>query len=198
MKSTNNKLGGSSNPPQFTPTFVVKKKLRFQAASAGTFVLQTISLGDLWCVAATATSAYQLASHCRLRKIEVWGPMSSSLVPVSVVLDWTGGSAGAFGKSNRVSDTSMSSMSPAHIISKPPPGSQIAQWQDSTSGNELCRLTVPSGAVIDVTIDMALRDNAAVSAVVAAVAGATVGANYIRALDNQTGSVLAPIGYSTI
>ncbi len=198
MKSSNQKLAGSSNPPQFTPTFVVKKKLRFQAASAGTFVLQTNSLGDLWCVAATATSAYQLASHVRLRKIECWGPMASSLVPVTCTLDWTGASAGTFGKSNRVSDTSMSSVSPAHIVSRPPPASQLAQWQSSTSGTELCRLTVPSGAVIDVTLDMALRDDATASAVIAAVAGATVGANYIRALDNQTGSVLAPIGYSTI
>ena len=187
------------NPPQFIPTFVLKKKLRFQAGSASTYVLTTKSFGDLWCVAATATSAYQLASHVRLKKIEVWAPMAADLVPVSVVLDWTGSSsAGSFGKSNRVSDTSMSSVAAAHIASKPPAESQISQWQDANSTNELCRLTLPGGAVIDVTYDLALRDNAAAQTVSAAVAGATVGANYIRALDNQTGLSLTPVGYSTI
>lgn len=194
-------LGSSKFPPQFTPSFLImRKKLRFQAASASTTTITPENLGDLWCVAATATSAYQLASNVRLRKIEMWGPMTDTLVPVSVRIDWTGSAGpGSFGKSNRVSDTSMGSMEPAHVVSRPPPDTQIGQWlnaQDATTN--LCLITYPANAIIDVTYDLVVRDNGTAYAVGGAVAGATVGANYVRALDSVTGSILVPVDMQTI
>jgi len=199
MKNNSNSSGGNiSHPPQFVPTFVLKKKLRFNATAASTRTLTAASLGDLWCAAATTTSAYQLASHVRLRKIEIWGPMASDLVPVSVQIDWTGSTVGGFGKSNRVSDTSMGATQPAHISSSPPPNSQIAQWMAANATNEICRIIVPVGAVIDVTYDLALRDDASAAAVTGAVAGATVGALYVRPLDSVTNTTLPPVGYSSV
>ncbi len=192
---------GTRFPPQFTPTFtVMRKKLRFNATSASTTTIAPVNLGDLWCAAATTTSAYQLASNVRLREIEIWGPMASDLVPVSVRIDWTGSAGpGSFGKSNRVSDTSMGSMEPAHVRSSPPRGTQIAQWLNAQDGTtNLCLITYPDNAVIDVTYDVVVRDNGTAYQVSGAVAGATVGANYVRALDSPTGTILVPVDIATI
>lgn len=200
----NRSRGGISHPPAFVPTFIVHKKLRFQANQAATpgspLVLSIKSFGDLWCSAATATSAYQLASHVRLKKIEMWGPMASDLVPVTVQVDWTGSSAlGGFGKSNRVSDTSMGSTEPAHLASSPPPAAQISQWTQCSSTNEVCRLVFPDKTVIDVTLDLVIRDDASTQSVTGVVSGAAVGANYVRSLDSTAGtSNVQPVSLATI
>ncbi len=202
MKPNNNSRPRSSiipRPPQFTSSFIVRKKLRFKAAAAGTTALTPASFGDLWCVAATATSAYQLAQFVRLRKIEMWGPMASDLVPVTVSCDWTGSAnPGTFGRSNRVSDTSIGASEPAYISTSPPAGTQISEWLASNSPQALCSLTYPLGTVIDVTYELVVRDDGTANAVTGAVAGATVGANYVRALDSVSATNLVPISYSTI
>lgn len=191
--------GGSVHPQPFQPSFVLKKKIRFKAVAAATTTLTFNDLYDLWCVAATTTSAYRIASAIRVRKIEIWGPMASDLVPVTVVVDWTGSTtSGSFGKSNRVSDTSMGSAEPAHLVTRPPPGSQIAQWLTGGSTTTICSLTYPLGSVIDLSYELVARDDGTAQSVASAVAGATVGANYIRALDSTSGTNLVPVSYSTI
>lgn len=196
-----------SHPPQFVPTYVVHKKLRFKAVAAATEASPTAlyikSFGDLWCTAATTTSAYQLASHTRLKKIEMWGPMASDLVPVTVSCDWTGStSPGFMGRSNRVSDTSLGSTEPAHLVTRPPPGAQISQWSSSQIAlgptSEVCRLVYPANTVIDITYDLVVRDDASAVNVFGTVVGATVGANYVRSLDSLTGANLPPVSIATI
>lgn len=179
---------------------MLKKKLRFKAtAASASTVLTAKSFADLLCVAATTTSAYAMASHTRLRKIEMWGPMASDLVPVTVTIDWIGSStSGGFGKSNRVSDTSMGSAEPAHLVARPPPGSQIAEWLQGSSSNNVVQLVFPANTIIDLTYELVMFDDASTSAVTGAVAGATVGANYVRSLDSVTGSNLPPVAYATI
>lgn len=190
---------GISHPPQFTSSFVLKKRLRFQAVAAATATnIRSRDLGDLWCVATSAIAASQLASHVRLRKVEMWGPMSSSLAPVTVLIDWIGSTIGGFGKSNRVSDTSMGSTEPAHLVSRPPPGSQIAQWQLATQNSPICALTCPAGTIVDIIYDLVVLDDGTANAVLGAVAGATPGANYVRSLESSTGTNFPPISYSTI
>lgn len=191
--------GSIPHPPQFTPSFVLKKRLRFSAVAASTTTLTPQNLGDLWCVAATTTSAYQIAQSVRLKKIEIWGPMASDLVPVTVSVDWTGSTVpGLFGKSNRVSDTSMGSTEPSYITTKPPAGSQIAQWLSASDTQNLCKLTYPLGAIIDIHYEFVARDDGAAVAVSGAVAGATVGVNYVRSLDSVTATNLVPLSYPTI
>lgn len=201
MKSirNNNSRIGISHPEPFQPSFVLKKRLRFKAVAAATTTLTFNDLFDLWCMAATTTSAYRLAQAFRVKKIEVWGPMASDLVPVTVSCDWTGSTtSGSFGKSNRVSDTSMGSTEPAHLSSRPPAGSQIAQWITGGSTTPFCILTYPLGSVVDLTYEIVCRDDGTAQSVASAVAGATVGANYVRALDSTSGVNLIPISYSTI
>jgi len=168
--------------------------------AASSTTLRVRDFCDLWCVAATATSAYQLASHVRVKKIEMWAPMASDLVPVTISCDWSGStSAGVYGKSNRVSDTSIGSSDGAHIVTRPPAGSQIAQWISTAGGTlTLCDLSYPINTIIDVTYELVVKDDGAATAVTGAVAGATVGANYIRSLDSGSATNLVPLSYSTI
>jgi hypothetical protein len=188
------------SPPSLTTSLSVGHTFRFQAvaASAG-FTFTTTFLGDLMCVAATTTSAYQLANAVKLRKIEMWGPPSSSLVPVTVSADFAGSTSGAYGPSRIRSDTSVGATRVAHLVVKPPKDSQVSQWQSAISGNQLATLVFPAGAIIDIHYTMTVRDTASVQAVTGAVAGATVGQVYVRALDSPSGTAnLPPISYITI
>lgn len=189
------------HPPQYVPTFEVRRKLRFQASSASVATITSQDLGDLWCVATGTTSATQLAEYIRVEKIEMWGPMASDLVPVTVSVDWTGSTAvgGLFGKSNRVSDTSMGSSEPAHVLSKVPPHSQIGQYQSvEVPSLPIMVLTFPDNTVIDLTMSIIVRDDGTATAVGAAVVGATPGANYLRSLDSNSTNALLPVSYPTI
>jgi len=191
-------LVGSVHPPQFTSTFIVRRKLRFKATafSAGDTVT-FISLGDLWCNTPTAATGYQMSNYVRIRKIEMWAPMAADLIPVTCSVEWVGGGAGLLGKSNIVSDTSMGSGEPAHVVTRPPAGSQIAEWQTTTGANAF-KLVYPANTIIDLSIDFVVRDDASAVAVTGVVAGATVGASYIRALNSSVNNNLVPLSTATI
>lgn len=188
-----------SHPRSFQPTFSLTKKFRFQTTSAATTSVLIKDLGDLWCVAVNTTSAVQLAEYVRVRKIEMWGPMASSLSPVTVTIDWVGSTtAGTFGKSTRISDTSIGSSEPAHVKSRPPEDSQISEWLSAANTAVICSLTYPIGTIIDLTYDIVIRDDASTLIVTGAVAGATIGANYVRSLASSSTATLPPLAYATI
>jgi len=186
-------------PDQFVPTVAVNHRFRFVATAARAADTLTVkSLGDLHCVAATATTAFQLAHFIKIKKIEVWGPPAGTSTTATVSVDWQAPNAGSFGTSGRVSDTSMGSTECAHVVTRPPKGSQIAQWQEASSTNGLCVLAYPLGTIIDVTYSYMMRDDATVQAVTTAPVGATAGANYVRALNSPVDANLVPVSYATI
>ncbi len=193
-----NSGAGSAQPLSFKPTIQVDHKFRFQANAAGTSTISTVSLGDLLCVAATTTSAYQIAKSVRIRRVEMWGPPASNLTPVTVSLEWADGSAGTYGNSIKISDTSVGSTRVAHLNAKPPKSTQTSMWQSATSGNNLFTLIYPSGAIIDVHYSMTVQEDAGATAVTGAVAGATVGQVYVRSLDSPSATILIPVSYLTI
>ncbi len=192
-------MGGSLAPPQFTSSISIGKVFRFQASAAGSVSVTGQSLGDLLCQAATATSAYQMASAVRIRRVEIWGPPSSTLTPVTVTCEFAGASAGSFGPSQVKSDTSVGATRVAHVVASPPRDSQASQWQSSSSTGVLFVLTYPSGAIIDIHYSFTMQDRTGATAVTGAVAGATVGQVYLRSLDSVTSSaVLVPLSFITI
>ena len=186
------------HPQQFSPTRVIKCRYRFKATalSAGDSITG-VSILDILCVATGAAAASQLGNFFRMRKVEIWGPMAQDLVPVTVQVEWPSTGAGAFGKSVVHSDTSMGSSEPAHVISRPPPNSQATQWM-ATTASILMIVKYPANAIIDFTYDLVLRDDASNTAVTGAVAGATVGALYVRALNSPTNNNLVPVSVATI
>ncbi len=176
-------------------------RYRFKAVAARSLAagdqLTGASFLDMFCVATGAAAAYQLANYFRVRKIEIWGPMASDLAPVTVSVEWNGTTAGAYGKSVVVTDTSMGSSEPAHVVARPPPGSQVAMWLGSGSPL-IAKLSYPANSIVDVSFDAVFRDEGTAVSVTGAVAGATTGALYVRALNSPVDNNLVPVGVATI
>lgn len=148
-------------------------------------------------VSTTLTSG--LAEYIRVRKIEMWGPPASTLIPVTVACDWTGSTstAGVYGKSVRISDTSIGSTSAAHISTKPPKDAQISQWLSSASTITIASLTYPVNTVVDLVFDMIINDSSLVQQQ-RTVAGAVQGVIYTAALDYASNGYLVPVALPTI
>ncbi len=188
-----------THPPAIPTTITVGRTLRFRAASAGTYTVTFQDLGDLLCVAATATSAYQLASNVRLRRIEVWAPMASDLVPVTTSVEFPLSAGVVAGNSVIHSDTSMGSNSPAHVRCRPPRLTLDGFQQIANNSNPAFKLVVPANSIIDVSMTLTIRDDGSTNPVTGAVAGATVGATYCRALSSTSSTTaLPPISLATI
>ncbi len=191
--------GGSLAPPQITTSISVGHVFRFQTTAAGSYSISGQSLGDLICMATSATAAYQLTSAVRLSRIEMWGTPSSSFAPVTVSCDFRGTTAGTFGPSRLMSDTSVGSTRVAHLVAQPPRDSQASQWQSASSTGVIGTISYPAGCVIDIHYALTLNDNAGVQSVTGTVAGATVGQLYVRSLDsNNSTAVIQPLSYITI
>ncbi len=189
---------GDAAPQQLTIPVVVGKVFRFKATGASTgSVIKVSDISDLLCMAATATSAYALASAIRVTKVEMWGPMDSTLAPVTVSCDFAGQTAGSVGPSSLKSDTSLGTRG-AHLVAKPPKDSQASLWQPNNSSSTLFTLIFPAGAIVDLHYSFVIQESAGATAVTAAVAAATVGQVYLRKLDSSGTAVLAPVSYISI
>lgn len=188
-----------SHPPPFTPSITVSKHQRFQASAAGTYSIKASDLGDMICMAATATSAYQLARTVKLNSIRIWGPPADTLVPVTVSLEWAGITTATQGSSLTVSDTSIGSTTPACVRGSPPRTARASQWQLATDVGVLCTIIVPLNAIIDVRYSFVMEEKSGVTSVTGAVAGAAAGQVYCRALTSTSSTTaLPPLSYITI
>ncbi len=184
------------HPRAMTSSISLSKLFRFQATTAGTYDINTNDVADLLCVATSSTAAYRLVNNFRIIAVELWGPATTGTIAQSTVqIDWDGSLPGG---NKRQTDTVLGSSQVAHLRSRPAPGSYAGLWQ-SGGNNSLFRLVVPQYTIIDLTLEITLRDSGDVSAVGAAVSGATTGATYVRALNsNVSTTALAPVGWATI
>jgi len=100
-----------------------------------------------------------------------------------------------------VQDQSIGSTEPAHVRSKPPVASLIADWHNSSNTDSLFVINGPAGLIVDVSAVFQSADGntgAAATAVTGTVAGATVGQMYVRALDSVGSTTnLVPQGVLT-
>jgi len=187
------------HPQPIQSTFVFSKVLRFQSSTSLSNVLITQQdLFDLLCYATSPTAAYQLVSGIKLLSVEMWGPMSSSLTPVTVSLEYPQFSSSLGGITKVHSDVSMGSMASAHLRHAPEVGSAQSFWQTFGSAASEFILNGPSGTIVDVSLSFVVRNGETVQAVGGIVAGATTGQTYLRALDSNGSSLLAPVSYVTI
>ncbi len=191
---------GSDHPGQLMTSVSISHCFRFQSSAAINMTVTNVSLGDLLCMASAATAAYQLANAVRIRKVEIWGGPDSTLAPVTVAVDFSSNTVGGIGPSQRFSDTSIGSTRIAHLVAVPPKSATASMWQVSNGAViSLFRLELPANAVIDIHYSLTLRDETGQQAVTGAVAGATAGQLYVRALDSTTGgAILQPLSYVTI
>ncbi len=204
---------GTEQPPPVPQTMSVFKRLRFVSSGPNDpsgYSITNTDLMDLYCMAVTTNSAYQIFNAVRVVAVEVWVPSAldtTNNAPVinSCFIEFPAmvTSTGLGGRSVRVSDTSCSLDRAAHVRGVPPHGSYAEMWTTNTSvagTNALFNIGAAStGCIVDLTIELAIRDSAlAPQPVTAAVAGATVGQVYVRPLSSTTSSALAPVGVNTI
>ncbi len=190
------RMANAKCPPSLALSISKVHTFRFRASSASTTdTLTTTSLGNMFVMAATTTTCYQLCSAFRLRRIEIWGPMASDLVPVTVSCQFNGVADQAVGSSRIVTDTSMTASSPAHIVATPSAQTTASLWQGTSTSLTLATLEFPANAVVDIMVEFVIRDESTASSSIA-VSGATVGVVYVRRPD--VGQLLVPVSYPTI
>lgn len=196
-KSTNSTTKGPAYPPAFSPSVQVDKTFRFRCTAAGTYTITMADIGDLHCFATAANVAYQLGRCFRIRKVEIWARESGD--PVTCSAEWTSTAAGSTGPSRVISDTSSGTARPAHIRVKPPKTSGSSLWLSSGAATAFLTLVLPDEATIDVSYSYVMYETTVGAAVTGAVAGATAGTVYVRALNSSVSqTALPPISYQTI
>lgn len=127
----------------------------------------------------------------------MWCNPAGNLAADEIALQWVGGST-VGGPERKISALVLGTARPSHLGGSPPAGSMASLWINGGGTQNLIEITVVAGTVIDLVIEQVVNNNDAVIAVTAAVAGATVGQVYVRALDSTATSQLVPSAYKTI
>ncbi len=183
-------------PPTFNATVAFRKRFRYTATNAGSSLITARKLIGSLVVATSATVGNPIVQSVRIRNVSIWGPMSSSLAPVTVSVEYPqqSGASGAAGPSRIQSDTSMGAMKPAFVSYAPPQDSLQHMWLNDNT-DPVLKLVYPAGAVIDIDLDLVLHDDGANGTTIT-IAGATAGVLYLAALDNPTGNLI-PVSFPT-
>jgi hypothetical protein len=140
-------------------------------------------------MAVTATSGYSLWSKVRLRSIAITIPSWTSIDTVSTKVakvNWAAAGTTLSGPMQDVVVVSTDSSKPALLFTRPPSGQNYycGEW-NSTSSTPLCYISCPTQAIIEVRLDLALKDFGDTYTTTARVtAGATVGGVYYGVLDS--------------
>jgi len=188
-----------NGPSQMRANLESSHRFRFVSSNGAA---TTVSTRDLLqacgCVATTATSASGIFGSVRLKQIELWTPAPSQGASATCSVRWYASNAG-IAPNREVSDTSVSTATPAHLRTSPPRGSLTGFWQVDGLNSQLFDLVAPPGTIIDVWVDLILADGPAEPGAAAlTVAGATVGALYYFALDGRASGLYLPVSLTTV
>jgi hypothetical protein len=189
-----------TGPSQLKTNIEIKHQFRFTSTSAAlTGVKAPNIIAAAGVVATTASLGYSVNQMMKVNRIEVWTPPPSqgASVTCSILFPATNQS-----QPREVTDTSVSTAVPAHIVAVPPPNSLCGFWNGGNVATVLFSLVAPPGSIIDLWISAVLNDGTAVGAsqTQAVLVGATVGSLYYCSLDSvvSAGSIYLPVGLTTL
>jgi hypothetical protein len=172
---------------------------RYQASAALSinitrgFLLNLLSVGGHLSNGTAFLS--RISSGVKLNRIEIRAPTASTDVTVATAtVEWLS----SLGPTSEVSDSG----TPLHplFISTSPPSQSLAGYWSLTGTNEsenLFLISVPTGAFVDVWVDMILQD-AETPVLQTPGSAPTDGAMYALALDGISSNKLVPVSYLTI
>lgn len=194
------------HPPPLPINVQIRRKIRFQATAANTGSYNYVNVDNIFglmTMAINATTAYTLFSAIRLREIEIWGPPSSSLAPVTVAIRYPAGVYSGISNPEVVhADTSVGATVPAYVRSKPPKAAIASQWVSGDLNSALFQLEFPINAIVDVTFDAQMSvafGGPSITPFIFTVVGATTGDMYCLALDlTPSTGVLVPVAMNTL
>lgn len=166
--NTNRRMGGNRQrdrrqviaaPPSLDATILCTKRFRFTFDAAVT-TPQVISASDIvrfLTFSVGTTEDYPIIDRFRIELIELYGPMSSSLEPVTVTLEWVASASGFSVPTKKRSDTSMSSACCAYISYRPDRDALSGEWMSGSVGG-LFNVSGPDATIMDVVVLFALND----------------------------------------
>jgi hypothetical protein len=184
--------GHIPRPPRYLPEVVIGWTFRYQCSAAiSNLQITNNNLAQLVYMASTTTVGYPIYSPYKIRRVQIWSPMASDLVPVTCSIEFTkADSSGSISRAMLVSDTSMGASTCAYVDAKPRSDSMAALYQyPSTDG--FMRITCPTASVIDVHVTFVLAASSAVASLTTS--GLTAGRLYYGRLDGAGGDIL-PVG----
>jgi hypothetical protein len=172
-------------------------RVRFRANAAFTGSITFQNLLDIFNMAATAATAFDLFLSVKIKAIEVWcNALTNDTATVTVVFD--GGVAGIVGDQKIHTDSSMG-IEPAHIKARPARQTGAALFQLSSAANAFF-ITVPEGAIVDLELSFRQPLGGGTVATQNVPAAATAGVLYMRGLDGVAvaASKFTPVGAQAI
>lgn len=128
----------------------------------------------------TATNLTVLCTAMKVKYVELWAEPDPSAAS-RVDLEWVSSTGGFAGPSAVISDTTLGTALPAHLKSRPPPMSLMAQWLQPTTGT-LFTVSGNIGSIMDINLTYCLQDGLTAGAS-KTVAGATSGIVYVVSPD---------------
>jgi hypothetical protein len=180
--------------PTFTRTF---RYISTAGESKDADVVTYASLQNLMFIGIASSSARAMFATVRLRKVEIWGCSTSSSFS-TVGLTWLGART-----SNKSLIASGNSFVPAHVVARPPKGSDAAMWFSGqeefvygtpTKSNICFSLQCTAGDICDVTVDFQINDNDGVNNGSSIIGNSGISPGYIydnTYLDNTSPSLSA-------
>jgi len=196
-KKGSRRTGSSSSlPPRFNMVPRMTKTFRFLSTSVSATITALELFGAVGGICTVANSKVQhWASSVKLRSITIW-PSASASVAESCLLEWFS----AVDPHNP--DEVVSQIIPGGVTQtkamtfRPPKKSLIGDWLNvtTTSSNSLFNITVPSGCVIDLTVDFTIGVTYSTASTLysSTVTTGTLGNIYYLALDGPSSNKLAP------
>lgn len=187
--------------PQLTDQLATGITLRFITTGTGGSASTTVTftnLLDAWCVATSATAAYQLFDFVKVRRVTVRGVASAQNGaaavggPCTVGIEYPGLVVGTQAGGKQASQSEIGTAQIACCSLAPDRMSSAAYWQASTSNVAFVLRAVDyagnimTGSIIDVELSYKNSADVNPAAVTTAVAGATTGAIYFRGIDGSS------------
>jgi len=184
-------------PPDISTVFYCSGVFRYATASALTNTTinsaqLVASCGGICTVTNSVLTSF--ASSVKLRRVTIWPAQPGSTTASVPEIVWYGP------QSDIQKDESRDKAVPAGYLSAggatssiPPPGSLCGAWliYDGTPFNLFGLLNVPTGSIIDVHIDFALRNNLAGAGIT--ITTGTLGSVYYPYLDSSSAKI-QPVG----
>jgi len=142
----------------------------------------------------TNTTLAVLGLSAKIHRVSIWAPPASQGANTTCSIQWF--SADGVKLAGEVTDTTMSTATPAYVTGTPPKGSLASFWVGN-SGNAIFNLVAPAGSIVDVDATVVLNDRATALDTIG-VSTAVLGQLYWVALDLSDGThTLTPVSLPT-
>jgi hypothetical protein len=185
-------------PTEFIPNKVVKYMRRYVTTVSGISDYTITDLINSKIFAATTTAGYSPYFALRVKRVRLWGPMTTIGTPVTVNLFPRAVETDINSYSDVpqvISDTATSIEKPAFIQYKPDSKHPSGSWHHTTStSTNLFRFAYVAGSILEILIEAVENVTLATQGFTTTLVGASVGGLYTR----NVATNFSPVTVNTI